>query len=81
MRLRQQRNKSVNAYIYNYHDKLRLKKRSDDPHIPENAFKLTIDSNEFEKYRLMAGKDKSFDAMDQALILNKQRWLLTRHMG
>ena len=71
----------MNQFIYDFHDKLGLENRSKDPNISENAFKLTVDSKEFEKFRVLAGKDQSFNAMGQADILNKQRWLLIKHMG
>ena len=46
--------KQLNSYIFDQHDKLRLKKRSEDPQIPERAFEMTIDNQEFLKVKKRA---------------------------
>ena len=36
--------RQLNSFIFGQHDRLRLKKRSEDPQIPERAFEMTIDN-------------------------------------
>ena len=36
--------KQLNNFIFEQHEKLNLKKRSDDPQIPERALEITIDN-------------------------------------
>ena len=49
--------KQLNSYIFEQHDKLRLKKRSEDPQIPERAFEMTVDNQEFQKVKKKADQD------------------------
>lgn len=49
--------RKLNNFIFEQHDKLQLKKRSEDPQIPERAFEMTIDHTEFHKAMKRATQD------------------------
>ena len=73
--------KLLNSFIYDQHEKLNLKRRSEDPYISENAFKMAIDDTQFQAARKRFGQDKTLNTMDQATNLTRQNFLLNKHMG
>ena len=58
-----------------------LVKRSEDPQIPEGAFEMIVDHQEFIKAKKKADQDQSHTTLEQCDILNKQRHLLTKSLG
>ena len=63
--------KLLNSFIYDQHEKLNLKRRSEDPYISENAFKMAIDDTQFQAARKRFGQDKTLNTMDQATNLTR----------
>ena len=47
----------LNNFIFEQHDKLMLVKRSEDPQIPEGAFEMIVDHQEFIKAKKKADQD------------------------
>ena len=46
--------KKLNSFIFDQHDRLRLKKRCDDPNISDRAFEMTVDLTEFDNVKKKA---------------------------